>query len=415
MKNIAFGAMLVGLLAAGCGGSSKSNPDAPGVVVIDASPDGGSGACDPVAQTGCTTGQKCTWVRIAASTSSQVGTLQCAPDGTVALNGACTWGAAGATTGYDNCQHGLICLASSRTDMATGTCSTICDTSAASGAAGACPMNYACGKYSNFFENTGDPANNIGLCDPTCNPLTQNRDYDTAAHCGGPLDTNNKPTRECNGLPSSDASPSHFTCSSVLDPTKVGDTDAYDATLGGVYLNSCAAGYIPLLYDNTTDAAAQNEMKVICVAFCQPSDTSTAATTMAGGTAPYTCAAAGTGGTHECRYWWFLESSTTMMSQWSNGLGYCFDYTNYTYDGSMLHPATSTTTPDPSCKTLSNTTKTIDDPTKGGTQMVADNIFWGCGAEPTAFVGGTAPKHAPSPFKPLLDAKHTADVVGSWK
>ena len=412
MRNVAFGALLAGFLVA-CGGSSKSNPDT-SVQVIDASIDGGGGACDPVAQTGCDTGQKCTWVRIQASATEQVGTLECVMDGTVALNGACTWGAAGATTGYDNCSKGLICLASSRTDMATGTCSTICNTSAATGAAGACPTNYACGLYSNFFENTGDPATNTGLCDPTCNPLSQERDYDQSPHCGGPLDSNNKPTRECNGLPSSDASPSHFTCSSVLDPTKVGDTDAYDATLGGVFLNSCAAGYIPLLYDNSTDAAAMDEMKVICVAFCQPSPTSTSATTMAGGTAPYTCAAAGTGGTHECRYWWFLEDSTTMMSQWSNGLGYCFDYTNYTYDGSALHPPTSTTTGDPSCKTLSDTAMTIDDPTKGGMQMIPDNIFWGCGPEPTALTGKTHFNHAKSPFRPLLNERQTSDVVKSW-
>jgi hypothetical protein len=415
MRNIAFGALLAGLLVA-CGGNKSNKPDAV-VSIIDASIDGGGGACDPVAQTGCMTGQKCSWVRIAASASSQVGTLACVQDGTVALNGACTWGAAGSSTGYDNCTKGLICLASSRKDMATGTCSTICDTTALSGAAGACPTNYACGKYVNFFSNTGDPSNNIGLCDPTCDPLAQTRDYDSAAHCGGPLDTNNQPTRECNGPPGGGGQPSQFTCTSVLDPTKIGGSFAYDATLGGYFLNSCAAGFMPLLYDSTADAGM--DMKVICVGFCQPADTSIESHPNPGGVAPNTCAAKGTGGTHECKYWWTLEFDQSgnpgKYTKWSNGLGYCFDYTQYTYDGTMYHPPTSAMTPEPACATLSSVNSTINPTANGGTQTDPDAMFFGCMAEPPSFTGGTAPRTVHSPLQPLLGDHQMKQIVDSWK
>jgi hypothetical protein len=419
MRNIAIGALLAGLLVA-CGKSS-SHPDGP-IIMTDDAPAAG---CDPVAQTGCETGQKCTWVRLQANTTTQTGIKACVPDGSVALNGDCKWGAAGASTGYDNCQKGLICLGSSRTDQATGSCLAICDQSALAGAAGACQTNYACGGYVNFFYNSGETPSNVGLCDPTCNPLTQQRDYDKADHCGGPLDANNQPTLGCIGLPSSDATPSNFTCGHVLDPAKTGDVSAYDTNLGGVFLNSCAAGYIPLLYDNTKDALAKDETKVICVAYCQPAPTSTSATTMAGGAGKYTCAAAGTGGNHECRYWWFLEDATTPVSNWSNDVGYCYDYTQYTFDGSMLHPpqgcttdntgkTTCTRVADPSCTKLSDTLMTFDAKSAGGTQTIPDNLFWGCAPEPTMFTGGPRPAHAPSVLRPFISNDQVNHIVKSW-
>ena len=405
MRKIVLGALL-GFLAA-CGSkSSNTKPDT--IVVIPDSPT--SGVCDPVAQTGCATGEKCTWVRVAASTSSQIGQLACVQDGTVDVNGACTYGAAGMATGFDNCKKGLICLASSRTDMAAGTCATICDVTAASGAAGACATNYACGLYYHYFQNTGDPQTNTGLCDPTCHPLTQKRDYDQAADCGAPRDASGNPTKACNGLPAGAGAASHFTCSSVLDPTKKSDAIAYDSSIGGVALNECAAGYIPLLYDSTTAAIAQDQMHVICVAYCQPSETDSANKANANGDPAHTCAAAGaTGPAHECRYWWFLEGDTSgaaTMSEFSNGLGYCYNFANYYYDDTKLHPpGTNTMHTDPSCTTLSASAMTFDAGT-GGTQTVPDNLFWGCAPEPTMFTGAKGQRfaHAPSPFRPLLNA-----------
>jgi len=328
-----------------------------------ASADAPAGLCDPVGQTGCGANEKCTWIR---TSTAPTGELACAPDGAVAANGACAWGTVGPTTGYDNCARGLVCFASSTSDAATGTCQAICDSTT-----NACGPSYACARYTSFF------ASPIGICMPTCDPLAQTRDFDGAFHCGGPLGGNNQPTVACTGLASTDARASTFTCAPVLDATKGGDTFAAGAN-GEVYANSCAAGYAPLLFNNTADAVAGDPTKIICVAYCTPAPTSTTSTTMAGGTAPHTCAAAGTGGTHECRYWWSLEAATTTSSQRSNGLGFCYDYTNYTYDGTALHPPTSPTTPEPSCKVLSATATTLDDPTMGGAQVVPDNFELGC-------------------------------------
>src|SRR5262245_62408616 len=65
MKTIVLGAVLIGLLAA-CGGGSGS-PDS-GIQF----PDGGT-ACDLFTQSGCAANEKCTWIRAAASPTSQVG------------------------------------------------------------------------------------------------------------------------------------------------------------------------------------------------------------------------------------------------------------------------------------------------------------------------------------------------------
>src|SRR5690348_9439119 len=62
MKKLAFGALIVGLIAA-CGGSSSNNNKK--IILPDGSGSGGPDApmtCNPLTQTGCAAGQKCTWV-----------------------------------------------------------------------------------------------------------------------------------------------------------------------------------------------------------------------------------------------------------------------------------------------------------------------------------------------------------------
>jgi hypothetical protein len=93
---------------------ATSNPCPPPPVVT----------CDVLAQTGCMTGQKCSWI----DDSATAGHIGCAPDGTVALGGACAHGAFGAT-GYDNCMKGTVCIA--------GHCDTICSNTPPF--AGVCP------------------------------------------------------------------------------------------------------------------------------------------------------------------------------------------------------------------------------------------------------------------------------------
>jgi hypothetical protein len=363
--------LLVLVTVVGCK-SSPANPDAP-QGVIDAGRDCCVGdTCDPVTQTGCNPGQKCAWTRTGASQAGAFGIIECVPDGTAAVGGACAYGTSGVTTGYDDCEHGLACVAPTDVDQAQGTCAAICDVT---GATDACGTNFACEKHVGYFENIGDPVTNDGLCDPTCDPRTNQRD-DGVADCGGTI-VDGVSTMGCYGLPSSGSDPTAFTCKPVLAPTKTSDAYAYDATLG-VHENSCAPGFMPLLYDSTADLVAHDETKLICVAVCTPAPTSLESHATPGGVAPHDCASAGATGTHECRYWWYLEPSFARAGRWTDAMGYCVDYTKYTYDGSPLHPPTSATTPLPSCTTLSSSARTIDAVTAGGAQMVSDAQYWGC-------------------------------------
>jgi hypothetical protein len=390
MKKVAFGALFAGLLVA-CGGG-KSNPDGPVIVTVDSGTDGGdTSVCNVVAQSGCDTGEKCTWVRVAASDTQQLGQVGCVPDGSIDANAACAYGAAGSATGYDDCKAGLICLASSKTDMAAGECRPICDLTAASGATGACPTNYGCSQYSHFFSNSSSDTPVAGVCDPLCDPLT-NSLLDTSAgdptNCGGGLDsTSGLPVLGCYGLPSGDANPSEFTCSGAGDDAKKMDADA-TSTDGNIYLNGCAVGYIPLLY------AATGSTSVICTAFCKPAPTNINTPANKNGEvgSGSTCIDKGGIASHECKYWWWFEDATTPVSQWSNGLGFCMNIANYMYDSTGDGTAD---TGFPSCAAQDPTKYTYDT-----TMMTTDDLYWGCGPVPTSLKN--VPKHAPSPLKPLL-------------
>src|SRR5262249_55630252 len=100
-----------------CGGSST--PDAATDSADGGSNDGASGdspdgaaTCDPLSppgQQGCSAGQKCTWILL-ADTPAKMGRIGCVPDGTIAIGQACTVGAAGATTGYEACVSGTVCV-----------------------------------------------------------------------------------------------------------------------------------------------------------------------------------------------------------------------------------------------------------------------------------------------------------------
>jgi hypothetical protein len=75
--------------------------------------------CNPILQIGCNPREKCTWVRdeVGAATSGEIG---CVPTGTGLLAASCTWGSAGANSGYDDCGRGLVCDAPSDVDRGTG-------------------------------------------------------------------------------------------------------------------------------------------------------------------------------------------------------------------------------------------------------------------------------------------------------
>ncbi len=336
-------ALLISSAACGGGGGGGGNTQEPTVVLTN---------CNPVAQTGCSSGKKCTWLRTTTS-GTPAGAMACVPNGAVDLDGACSYGADGTSTGYDNCKRGLVCRASASAPSATGTCSTICD---ATNPMSCTPSTtLACSGYSGFFANQGTNPTS-GLCDAQCNPLTQALLTTGAAACGSPNPAS--PTLGCYGLPSGTTAPSYFTCA-----TAGSATNTSDVVVNPAYLNACAPGFVPLLLQSTGSS------NVICVAYCRPADTTLASHPSPGGQAPYTCAAAGAGGTHECRYWWFFEGATTPLSTWSDGLGFCFDYTKYTYTPTVGPPVTS-----PSCTTLSDTAHHYD-------ATVSDAAYWGCVAK----------------------------------
>jgi hypothetical protein len=331
-------ALLIGTLA-GCSGGGGSTPE-PAVVLT---------SCDPVAQTGCSAGKKCTWIRISTS-GTPTGALACTPAGAVDVGAACQYGVDGATTGYDDCRGGQVCLAS-ETSAASGTCERICDSSNVLSCTPA--SQWACVGYSNFFANgAGMPV--AGLCDSQCDPVTQVRLSDGAAACGSPNPA--APTRGCYGTPGSSTYPTVFTC------TAAGPSNMTERTViaGTVYVNSCAPGYLPLMVQST------GSMSVICSAVCDPAATTLQSHLDPGGLSPYSCQDAGGGATEECRYWWWLEDPAAPVTAWSNGIGFCIDYTQYTY-GTM--PPTTY----PSCTALSSTAFDFS-------TTVNDATYWGCTA-----------------------------------
>ncbi len=300
---------------------------------------GGVVTCDPNDQTTCPTNQRCTWVAVTATT----GYPACLADGTVAQGGACAAGPYGAATGFDACKRGLAC--------ANGQCQPICKTSNDT-----CGTHFVCTNYSSVFYSSGTIL--AGVCAPTCNPLTQARDYDAAPACGSP--TPATPALGCFGK-------SVFTCSKVVYPNNKSDAPAAGPSSGGFYLNGCAPGYLPAL------TAATGSTQQICVALCQPGPTSMDAPADAGGVTPSTCAAAGAASPHECRYWWWLENTSlsSFPDALSNTMGFCIDYTKYTGNKSGTGTA-----PYPSCTALSTSAHTYD-------ATLTDTQYWGCEPYPT--------------------------------
>ena len=220
--------------------------DAPGV-------DASVVPCDPLAQTGCSVGDRCTW--IVDQTAPTLGHNGCVANGTVGTGGACTLSNVDGT-GFDDCVGGDACVG--------GVCETICDPN---GGAPTCDGTHACALYDGIFANSGQPAV-AGLCDPSCDPLTQTSG--AAIACGSPTPTN--PELGCYS-----GSFQQFSCSST--PVARGatapleDRDACTAANGcqsasGVsFSNGCAPGFVPFFFDSGTST------QVDCTGLCAPLDT----------------------------------------------------------------------------------------------------------------------------------------------
>jgi len=380
MKKLTFGALLLGVAtAAACGGGDDgNNPDVMDVEddVVDNVPDVDAAivveACNVNAQTGCGAGEKCSWVRVEASAQQQLGVVACVPDGNVGADAQCTWGAAGQATGYDNCEAGLYCSGSAQVDMATGVCTDSCSLD---GSGDDCAAGFACVRYADTYANDGqDP--DTGLCDPTCDALTQKTAGDGADQfCGAGLDMDNNQINQCTGLTSGDTSPTAFSCGSVLEPTFVHGTNLTDLAVDPIYLNNCAPrNMLGFFYQGADDAP------VMCLSLCEPGDVYLGSDDNLLGLvgSQYrldVLGADGVLGGEECRYLWAFESADTPVTDVSFGVGIAYAVEVFTYsDGS----------PVPSCATIANTDTDADG--------IIDSDGAGCTRPADLFTGGVMPK-----------------------
>jgi len=227
MKKIAFAALFVAVASTGllaCGGDD----DGGDITFADSAPVGG---CNPVTQDGCADGEKCSWLVV--SEDPFLGRTDCVPDGAAEIGGACTEGVAGEETGFDDCAAGGLCIAM--------TCRKICTVDPDS-----CGEGFACSTYVDTLSD--DPAENLGVCDPTCDPVAQDCEDETQG-CYLQL---------FNGK---------ATCARVATGAET-QTQGLQCVNDGAscFLNGCAAGYGAFLY-------AGDGVPRDCSAFCAPVDT----------------------------------------------------------------------------------------------------------------------------------------------
>jgi hypothetical protein len=247
MKNLILGAAVVALAAA-CGGGGKPQ-------LLDANIDAPV-ACNPVSQTGCMAGEKCTWVVDidGSQNMNESGHVGCAPVGAapVAEGGMCNDATAAVNAGVDDCAAGTLCIAK--------LCKPICDPQVAGAAAGSCKADFACSRYAGVFESAGTAI--AGVCDPQCDPLTQQLKVGIGSHeaCGSADPT--KPTSTC----VYGSRFANFTCAPVVNATLYARTDRQTpfANLQGLpYPNGCAPGFVPFFIES------QGSMKTLCSGLCK--------------------------------------------------------------------------------------------------------------------------------------------------
>ena len=237
MKRLPTAVLLATWLAA-CGGGDDD------VEIVDSGPaaDAVPSQCDPVAQTGCAEGEKCAQLTISAGPPLLARTA-CVDNGTVELGGDCETGDPGEATGFDDCLSepdlGAQCI--------NGICKEICTTPTDT-----CTDGFACSFYEGLFVDVASA--DIGVCDETCNPVTQDcaREED-----GCFLD----PRSGRNGV---------ATCAGIgpetMEATQGMPCIGPDAET--CFLNGCAEGFHPVIIDIPPEGGSST-----CTAYCQPVDT----------------------------------------------------------------------------------------------------------------------------------------------
>jgi hypothetical protein len=187
--------------------------------------------CDPVANTGCLAGDKCTLV--ITSFEPYTAYVGCTDDGTVPIDGACTRDG----MGVDDCQGGSVCW--------DGICTEVCTISPDS-----CRLGFAC-------SSTGDPFNDpsIGICKPLCDLFAQDCDNGETCYL---LFSNGYPTVCLNTVPEPDTS--HGGCEPVEKPIPQEHGECCS------YVNTCNVGLGCSQPNQGGDGMA-------CGEFCDPTET----------------------------------------------------------------------------------------------------------------------------------------------
>jgi hypothetical protein len=224
MQRLAFPLLLIFVvMAAACGGGNDG-----GEIIID-TPDSApvEESCNPVAQSGCLDGEKCTWVEV--SENPALGRTQCMPDGTVTLGDPCL--PAGLNEG-DECRAGGHCIA--------GVCTPVCSRTPDS-----CGEGFLC----NLFENLFDDLEGIGACRPLCDPVLQDCPEGEACYLA-----------EWTG---------EGTCGVVFPDvtTKTQDETCFGPSPDTCYLNGCARGF------DTFGVRWNGFDSGVCMQFCTPATT----------------------------------------------------------------------------------------------------------------------------------------------
>jgi hypothetical protein len=363
----------------GCGSNHKSANDAP---MADAQVDAFTGVCDVLAQTGCPSGQKCTWIED-NNASPPAGHIGCAPIGPVALGGACTWGAPG-PTGYDNCGAGDVCL--------DAVCKQICDML---GVAPTCGSGMGCGLYSGVFGPVAGPYA-AGACDPTCDPFadnTFNKGSKPGSGCAA--------TDGCYGLPDSMYS-TQYHCGHPQ--TNLGNRRACTGACGP-YLNGCGQGFVPLLIDQT------GSQQVDCISYCKPADCSSAGCGTNGANLPGDPANASDGRRHQCNTtdssglfspatltnngdqcfyeWWFDVDATGKLvkSPTMNSVGFCMNHSKYAVPTNKASTTQCTSTTSTGCEAI----PLCSSLPPVGTATTWGAVDFGCVSTTTGMVPSAAP------------------------
>jgi hypothetical protein len=267
------GLCVVGFGLLGC--SSNSGDDVvdsgpgPGPIFDGAVPVDSSTACNPVSGTGCEAGDKCTWIvdQVEPTLLAYTG---CATNGAVVNGGTCV----SPELGFDDCVALNYCLNEVCTEICSGD---------------SCGVGFVCSNYSLLFEDV----ENVGLCNPVCDPVEQDCVADTEG-CYLQATTGEA---SCAGIPTGAAEMTQ-------------DVLCYGPPSGGCYLNGCAEGF------------GANQPDDTCAFFCNPIDNwKDNVQGLTGDSTGITCASsfgedrpAGPGPTFQCRYLQSFYSNTDLVA-----------------------------------------------------------------------------------------------------